>query len=84
MNEQRGHVDVVGGDIEIELLHRVEVRVVLLGDEGDGDVVDIDFVLLDEMQQEIERSVKRRQRDFVRVRFFFIEFVGHHRHRNSR
>jgi len=46
------HQEVFASDIEIENLYHVQCFQILLGDQGDGDVKDIDFVLLDEMKQE--------------------------------
>jgi hypothetical protein len=37
----------------------------LLGDKGDRNVVDIDFAFLDEMQQQIERSLEIVDPDLV-------------------
>src|SRR5439155_24326252 len=76
MDENRGHVDVVGRHFEVEFLHRIEVRAVLLGDQENGDVVDVDLVQLDEMQQQIERAMEGRKSDFVRG---IVEFDLAHR-----
>ena len=67
VNERRRHHQELPGDVEVELLHHLEVAQVLLGDEHDGDVVDVDFVLLDEVQQQVERSFEVRQPDRIRV-----------------
>jgi hypothetical protein len=84
VDEERGHVDVVGRDLEVELLHRVEVERVLLGDQDDGDVVDVDLVLLDEMQQQVERPVERREADLVRRLVGFRTVIGRLRRRSIR
>ena len=54
---------VVGGEIQIELLHRVEKGGVLLGDRRDRDVGDRDLVDADQMQEQIERAGEGRGRD---------------------
>jgi hypothetical protein len=75
VDQQCRHVDVIGGHVEAQLLHGVEITGVLLGDESDGDVVDVDLVLLDQVQQQVERPVKRRQRDVERA-CAFVLLVG--------
>jgi hypothetical protein len=34
--------------------------------------VDVDLVLADEVQQEVERTMERRQRDLVRIRLVLL------------
>ena len=47
---------ITSGDVEIELLHQRDRFEVLRGDQRDRNVVDVELVLLDEMQQKIERT----------------------------
>src|SRR5262249_40421503 len=49
------------------LLHQRDGVEVLLRDERDRNVVDADLVLLDEVQQQIERSLERLELDRKRV-----------------
>ncbi|SLM48652.1 protein of unknown function [Nitrospira japonica] len=57
--EQRGgHDQKLPRNGEIQLGHRFEVVEVLAGDQRDGNVIDIDLALLDEMQQKIERPLE--------------------------
>ena len=54
LDERGRHDEVLARDTQIELPHRVDVGEILLGDEGDGDVEDVDRMRLDEVQQKIE------------------------------
>ena len=61
MNQRRRHHQELARDVEVELLHqrdRVEILRVI---ERDRDVVDADLVLLDEVQQQIERALEVRR-----------------------
>jgi hypothetical protein len=59
----RGHHQEVAGDVDVQpglLLHgaqHLHVGHVRLGDARDGDVVDVQFVPLDQEQQEVKRAV---------------------------
>ena len=57
VDQQRRRVDELGGNIHIELLHRLHVFQVLLGDLRNRDVVDVDVLLANEVEQQVERSV---------------------------
>ncbi len=63
VNQRRGHHQELAGDVEVELLHQAEVREVLLGDQRDRDVVDVDLILLDQVDEQIERAFERLQLD---------------------
>ena len=65
VDERRGHVNEVGRDVHVELLELVEIVEILARDLGDRDVVDVDFLLLDQIEQEIERAVVRIEMNFV-------------------
>ena len=52
VNQRRGHHEELPRDVEVQLLHQVEVVEVLLGDERDRNVVDVHLVLLDEVEQQ--------------------------------
>ena len=51
MDEGGRHVDELGGELNVELGGPLDVFEVLLGDAGDGNVVDVDLLLTDEVQQ---------------------------------
>ena len=63
VNQIRRLVDVVRGDIQIELLHETEVLLELITDQRHRDVGDLDFVDSNQMQQKVERALKGRQLD---------------------
>ncbi len=57
VDEQRGGVDEIAGHIHVAGAELVDVGQKLRRDFGDGDVVDIDVLLADEVEQQIERAV---------------------------
>ncbi len=57
VDEERGHVDELAGCVDVDLLEVVGVLEELAGDAGDGDVVDVDVLLADEVEQKVERAV---------------------------
>jgi hypothetical protein len=79
VDEGGRHDDELAGDVEVQLLHHLESLEILLRDERDRDVVDADLVLLDEVQQQIERALERLQldRERVRRRFEVLVRFGH-------
>ena len=74
-----GHHQKLAGEIEIQLLHQLDRFEVLCGDERDGDIVDVQLVFLDEVKQQIERTLEAVKSDGESVRSGF-EFAGvvHH------
>ena len=77
MQQPRCHPQVFAGNVEIELLHRVEVCVILIADAEDRNVVDRDLVLANQVQQQIEWTGKDRQLDREAQRFLLRR--RHHR-----
>lgn len=61
LQEPRRHPEKLAGHIEVELLHGADVLVVLIADVEDGDIVDRDLVLADEVQQQVERPTEKGQ-----------------------
>ena len=58
VDQRRRHHQELARDVEVHLLHQIDVVEVLLGDQRDRDVVDAELVLPDQMQQEIERALE--------------------------
>ena len=57
--EQGGrHHEKFPRDSQIQVFHRLDIGEVLLGNEMDGNVVNIDLALLDKMEQEIKGPFK--------------------------
>ena len=67
MRERRRHEEVLARDVQVHQLHDGEVLEVLLRHERDGDVEDVELVLLAEVQEQIERALERWQRYRVRI-----------------
>ena len=65
VDERRRHQQEVAGHIEIQLLHQLQVLEVLLGYQHDGNVVNVDFVLPDEVQEQVERPLEAAHLDRV-------------------
>ena len=65
VDERRGHVNEIGRDVHVQLLELVEIVEILARDLGDRDVVDVDFLLLDQIEQQIERAVVGIEMNFV-------------------
>ena len=57
MDEQRGHVDEIGGGVDLGLLQVFDVGEELGRDPGDGDIVDVDVLLTNEVEEQVERAV---------------------------
>ena len=53
------------GDVDIELFDLVEIVEILLGDLGDGNVVDVHLLLANQIEQKIERTFVDRQIDAI-------------------
>jgi hypothetical protein len=65
VDERGGHVDEFGGDVDVLDFELVEVVEILGSDFGDLDVVDVHFLLFDEVEQEVEGTFEERDVDFV-------------------
>ena len=57
VDEERGHVDELAGGVYVGLLELVGVLEELAGDAGDGDIVDVDVLLADEIEEQVEWAV---------------------------
>src|SRR5580698_7614841 len=53
IHERRGHHEKFAGDLKIEFAHEVNVRDELRGELGEIDFVNIHFLLLDEIKQQV-------------------------------
>ncbi len=61
VSQRRGHDQVLGREIELHELHHREKLQVFLGDEPDGDIEDVELVLLAEVKEQIERALELRE-----------------------
>jgi hypothetical protein len=65
IDQRSSHVDEFGGDVHIESFELVEVVEILRGDFGNLNIVDIHFLLFDEIEQEVEGAFIERNVDSV-------------------
>src|SRR6266481_1978686 len=86
MAQRGGHHEELARHIEVELLHQIDVREVLVRDEGDRNVAHVHLVLLDEVNQQVERTLECLELDVVRVRrrFEFFRMFSHSRSQSPR
>ena len=67
--DQRGRdQEKLGGDLEVELLHAIQLAEVRIDNLVQVDLVEIDLLAQDQVQQQIERTVEHRRVDLVRHR----------------
>ena len=90
VRERRRHHEVLARDVEVHQLHHGQVFEVLLRHEADGDLQDVQLVLLAEVQEQIERPFEARQADGVlrptgqAVRLFGDQAPSHSREARGR
>jgi len=65
VHQVRRHDDELRGEVDVEEFEGIDVIEILFGDFLDGDRVDIELVLFDEVEQEIERALEDFELDFV-------------------
>src|ERR1700761_2312808 len=77
VDQQRSHINELAGCVDVNLLEVLGVLEKLAGDARDGNVVDVDVLLADQVEQKIERAVvDLTYRDGERrLRCFFFVFV---------
>ena len=78
VDQRRRHHQELAGDVEVQLLHQVQVLEVLPGDDRDLDVVDVHLVLLDQMNEQIERPFEGLQLDLDRLELRLEDFFVRH------
>lgn len=65
MYERRGHHEELAGDLEVELAHHLDVFDELRGEPGEVDRIDVHLLLLDEIEEQIQRAFKDLELDLV-------------------
>jgi hypothetical protein len=65
IDEERGHQEELGLAVEVDPLLPSEVFEVLAGDDRDGDVLDVDLLLLDQEEEQVERAFEHFEPDLV-------------------
>ena len=58
VDERRRHHQELARDVEVELLHQLNRLEVLRRDQRNRNVVDVDLVLLDQMKEEVNRTLE--------------------------
>jgi len=66
-DERSRHENEFARDFKIQILYQLDIPEILMGDPGDGNIIDVHLFLLDQIQQEIERPVEYIQVYFVSV-----------------
>ena len=67
LRQHRRHREVLGRELEPELLHQVDVFHVLPRDRGDGDIDDVEVLALDQVEKQVERPFERLEKDLQRI-----------------
>ena len=75
MRERGRHDQEITRDLHIEAFHEFDIFEVLLGNESDGDGVDIKFVFLYQMQEKVHGTFEDLQLDLVRHEWL-VPFVN--------
>ena len=65
VNEIRRHRDKLTGDVDLQLLERLEILEVLARDAFERDVADVDLVALDEVKEEVKWAFEDLELDLV-------------------
>ena len=65
VHERRGHDEKLAGEVEVEHPHDLDVFDELRGELREVDLVDVHLLLLDEVEEEVERAFKDLELDFV-------------------
>jgi hypothetical protein len=65
LEQSRRHHEKLAGNGEIELLHRLDVTQILLSNHCDRNVIDVDFVLSDQVKEQIEGALEILNTDLV-------------------
>ena len=55
VNQHRSHINEFRGDIHVEFTYALDVGEILRRDPGDGNVVDVNVLLADQVEQQVER-----------------------------
>ncbi len=57
LDERGGDEQELGGDVEVELLHALDLGQVGVDDAGQADLVDVDLLGQDQLQEQVERTL---------------------------
>ena len=65
INQVGRHHDEFAGHVDVQFLERLQILKVLLCDSLERNIVNVDLVALDQIKQEIERTLENFEPDFV-------------------
>ncbi len=65
VNQVRRHDDELARDIDVQLFERLQIFQVLPGDPLERNLVDVELVALDQVKQQIERTLEDLELDLV-------------------
>ena len=60
LDQRGGDQHELGGDVEVELLHALDLLQVAVDDDRQVDLVDVDLLLQDQLQEQVERPLVDR------------------------
>ena len=66
LDQGGGDEEELGGEVEVEALHALELDQVAVDDAAQRDLVDVDLLAGDEVEQEVERALEDGRADLVR------------------
>ena len=66
LDERRRDQQELGGDVEVDALHALDLGAERVDDARERDLPEVDLLLQDQVQEEVERAFEDRGRDLVR------------------
>jgi hypothetical protein len=72
MNKGRSHNQVFSGQIQVKRLDYFKILKILLGDQCYRNIININFIFLDQIQKQVERTLKYIQLDSI-IRGFVVQ-----------
>ena len=87
VNKHRGHVDEFGCDVDIQLAQFLNIGKILRRDLRNGNVVDVDVLLADEVEQQIQRAFVNARDCYGKREVVSLPFLANlsgRRHRSRR
>ena len=65
LHERRRDEQELGGRLEIDALHALDLRAERVDDAHEGDLPEVDLLLQDQMEEQVERALEHGGRDLV-------------------
>ena len=61
IKKECGHHQKITGDLHIKFTHAAQIAYILLRNRSDGNIINIYFITLDKVQEQIQRTFERSQ-----------------------